>query len=151
MAVMILCNAVKVSCMVLLLCLQEFAPLVTIGDAIESFMLDRDMATQGMCWANRKTFISQQWEPSTKPWLRQRHLWFASASIRRWLIYNICNIAITIVVSVLLHLGIVQLGNPGVNQVWTSGFDTFKSNLRANWNYLGTSGILLSALIANIS
>ena len=149
MAVVILCNAVKLSCMILLLWQQKSAPLVTIGDAIESFMLDRDTITQGMCWANKKTFISQKWEPSAKPWLRQRYRWFASASIRRWLICNICSIATIITASVLFRLGVEELRFTE-NTLWTSGFGTFNSGMEANWTFGGISGILLLALVANI-
>lgn len=49
MAVVIVCNAVKLTCMVLLLRQLKCAPLATIGDAIESFMLDKATTTQGMC------------------------------------------------------------------------------------------------------
>lgn len=149
MAVVILCNVVKVSCMLLVLRQQRFAPLVTVGDTIESFMLDRDATTQNMCWANKKTFISQNWEPSAKPWLRQRHFWFASASVRRWVICNICSIAILIVASILYSLGIAELSAwPGVT-LWNSGFGTVNMLTMANWSFGKAIGILPRALIAN--
>ena len=143
MAVEIFCNTVKVSRMVLLLWQQKSAPLITIGEAVESFMLDRHMTIQNMYWANKEKFISQKREPSTMPWLRRSRLWFASASIKRWLICNTCSVTALIIGSILLHLGIAELGNSGSGHLWKSGFGNFNSNLSGSCNHPGTSGILL--------
>lgn len=148
--VVIICNAVKGSCMLLMLWHQKSAPLVTIGDTIESFMLDSDETTKGMCWANKKTFINGTWEPSVKPWVKRRHYWFASASIRRWIICNTFSITTIITASVLFYLGLTALYTGQRGNLATSGFGSVNTLTMANWNSGGTSGILATALIANI-
>ena len=157
-AVVIICNAIKLCCMLVTLWKKQSTPLVTIGDAIESFMLERDPTTRNMCWANKKTFTSQHWEPSARPWLRQRHFWFASASVRRWIVCNFCSITTIIVAGILLSMGLKELyyngeHNPGLSDgsiFWNSGFGTANSDMITAGSFGGTSGILLTALIANI-
>lgn len=148
-AVVIICNAVKLCCMLVILWRKQSTPLVTIGDAIESFMLERDPTTRDMCWANKTTFTSQRWEPSARPWLRQRHFWFASASVRRWIVCNFCSITTIIVAGILLRMGITELRN-NQSTFRDSGFGAVNTDMMARWSFGGTSGILLTALIANI-
>lgn len=151
MAVVIVCNAVKLTSMVLLLRQLKCAPLVTIGDAIESFMLDRDTTTQGMCWANKQTFVSKQWGPSARPYLKQGHFWFASASVRRWFICNFCSMLTIVVAGILLGQGLGELRASNTNTtLWNSGFGTFNSKTKGNWNLRGTGGVLGLAVLANI-
>ena len=149
-AVVIICNAIKLCCMLFILWKKQSTPLVTIGDAIESFMLERDPTTRDMCWANKKTFTSQHWEPSARPWLRQRHFWFASASVRRWIVCNFCSITTIIVAGILLSLGLKELGYSSGSNFKNSGFGSVNTDMMARWSFGGTSGILLTALIANI-
>ena len=149
-AVVIICNGIKLCCMLVIIWKKQSTPLVTIGDAIESFMLERDPTTRDMCWANKKTFTSQHWEPSARPWLRQRHFWFASASVRRWLVCNFCSITTIIVAGILLSLGLKELGYSSGSNFRNSGFGAVNTDMMARWSFGGTSGILLTALIANI-
>ena len=157
-AVVIICNAIKLCCMLVILWKKQSTPLVTIGDAIESFMLERDPTTRDMCWANKKAFIRQHWEPSARPWLRQRHFWFASASVRRWIVCKFCSITTIIVAGILLSMGLNELYS---NSLYTpnsskgsffrnSGFGTVNTGMMTAVSFSGTSGILLTALIANI-
>ena len=148
-AVVIACNVIKLCCMVLILWKKQSTPLVVIGDAIESFMLERDPTTRDMCWANKKTFTSQQWEPSARPWLQQRHVWFASASGRRWIVCNFCSITTIILASILLHMGVNDL-HYRFSTFKDSGFGAVNTDMMARWSFGGPSGILLTALIANI-
>ena len=148
-SVVIACNAIKLCCMLVILWKKQSTPLVTIGDAIESFMLEKDPTTRDMCWANKKTFTSQHWQPSARPWLRQRHFWFASASARRWIICNFCSITTIIVACILLHMGLTEL-HDSQSTLKDSGFGAVNTDMMARWSFGGTSGILLTAIIANI-
>ena len=150
MAIVISCNAIKLSCLVMMLRRQKLAPLVTLGDTIESFMLDRDTTTETMCWANKKTFTSQSWEGAAKPWLRQRHFWFASASARRWIICNVFSIATIIAAGGLYRVAYQRLSTVKGSPLWTSGFGTPNPETIAGWSLKGTSGIILTALLVNI-
>ena len=84
MSVVILCNLIKTLCMLLALQLQRCQPLVTLGDALESFIRRADPATEGMCLAGKRNF-SQKWEPAPMEWKGMRRWWFSSASKKRWL------------------------------------------------------------------
>ena len=151
MTIVILCNAVKVFCMLLALWHQKSAPLVTIGDSIESFMTDRDATTANMCWASIRTFAKKKnWQGAAKPWLRQRHLWFASASIKRWLICDTLSITTIIVAAILLNLGRRELEESGQLSFWVSGFGELQTQLKANWSLSGTSGLVELAVLANV-
>ena len=151
-AVVIICNAIKLCCMLVILWKKQSTPLVTIEDTIESFMLEIDSTTRDMCWANKRTFTNQRWEPSARPWLRQRHFWFASASARRWIVCNFCSITAIIVAGILLSMGLKELSYSVSGTTFkNSGFGSFNTDMMAGWSFGGTSGgILLTALIANI-
>ena len=88
MGVVIFCNLVKATCMFLTLFYHKSQPLVTLGDAIASFLQHRDPTTENMCLADKKTFIEDQWNYAGGPWQAKRHKWFSGASKRRWYICN---------------------------------------------------------------
>ncbi len=88
--IVIVCNITKLACMTMLLLQQQAKPLVTLGDAVESFLATPDPTTENMCLAEKRVFSAKQ------PWLARRNsyepkqvLWFASASWKRWLTCNI--------------------------------------------------------------
>ena len=107
------CNATKALCMLLTIKCQRSQPLVTLGDAIESFTQDPDQNTVGMCLASKeiidrvgKNRVSMSptdkinhifldnvrkiaWTANPLEWTALRHWWFSSASMRRWLVCNI--------------------------------------------------------------
>lgn len=56
MAVTICSNLIKMGCMLLTLWFHRFRPLVTIGDAIESFLQKADHTTRNMCLADTEHF-----------------------------------------------------------------------------------------------
>ena len=89
MVIVIFCNFVKATCMFLTLLYHKSQPLVTLGDAIASFLQHRDPTTENMCLATRKTFVEDQWEYKGDPVRTKRHQWFSGASARRWYICNV--------------------------------------------------------------
>ena len=112
LGVVVACNTTKALCMLLTIRCQKSQPLVTLGDAIESFSQHPDRHTRGMCLASKEIFgnggkvkvsvsptnrISPIWLDSlhniawaAKPieWTARRHWWFSSASLTRWLLCN---------------------------------------------------------------
>ena len=88
--IVIVCNIMKLACMMMLLLRQQAKPLVTLGDAVESFLATPDPTTEDMCLADKREFSAK------KPWSARRDSyepkqlrWFASASWKRWLTCNI--------------------------------------------------------------
>jgi hypothetical protein len=95
LAVVVICNAVKLASILLTLRLANFEPLASVGDAIKSFLNEPDMASVGKgalsateVWAgltNRLNTepLSWRWEPQT--FRRKAHFWGAAAGLQRWI------------------------------------------------------------------
>lgn len=88
MIIVIGCNFLKASCMFLTLWLQKSQPLVTLGDAIDSFLKRVDPSTESMCIATNGWFPRKVWGEGPIKWQGQRYRWFSSASNKRWLTCN---------------------------------------------------------------
>ncbi len=88
--IVIFCNITKLACMVMLLLRQQAKPLVTLGDAVESFLATPDATTEHMCLADKSEFSSKKhWSATRNPYEPKQSRWYASASWKRWLTCNI--------------------------------------------------------------
>jgi len=89
LSIVIACNACKVLLMTIIIRRLNEATLVTIGDAISSFLQRCDPTTEKCCLASRHNVRSlwknpllrhnQRWTP------RNRKPWFSACSVRRWI------------------------------------------------------------------
>ena len=89
MLIVISCNVMKAVCMLLTLYYHNSQPLVTLGDAVSSFLKHRDPITEEMCLAGKAKFLANDWTKGALTWQPRRHRWFAAASPRRWYICNL--------------------------------------------------------------
>lgn len=152
LCIVVSCNFLKKLCMSLLLRHQTSPPLVTIGDAVESFLQDRDPTTENMCLADKYdnyTFGARHWDDSTRSYLKKSHRWFSSASWRHWLTCNLLCISALLVAGSFLFIG---LGNPALETIklshlWKLGFGAITSESLVSWNMPGSGGLLLSVLV----
>ena len=86
----LVCNAVKVMCFAAMLMLG-FQPLVTLGDAVASFLERPDQFTRGLGpvssthRATSKGLDIYKSQKSPRPWARTRLQWFKGASSARWI------------------------------------------------------------------
>ena len=88
--IVLVCNITKLACMVVLLLRQQAKPLVTLGDAVESFLETPDPITENMCLADKRKFSAKKpWSATCDPYEPKKLRWFASASWKRWLTCNI--------------------------------------------------------------
>ena len=88
--IVIICNITKLACMIMLLLRQQAKPLVTLGDAVESFLETPDPTTENMCLADKSEFSAKKPWSATRDSYEPRQLrWFAGASWKRWLTCNI--------------------------------------------------------------
>ena len=151
MCIVIMCNFQKALCMCFILRHQKSPPLVTTGDAIESFLQDRDLTTQNMCLADKYTFAAKDWDDSTQTYLTKPHQWFSSASPRRWVIFNILCLLTLIMASILLGVGLqnTMLASRNISHLWRLGFGAVTSESMVAWNMPGSGGLILTVLIAN--
>ena len=114
MIAVICCNLVKACAMILTVVRSREPTLVTLGDAIDSFLRIPDPTTMGACFADRR-FIDREWRRGWKTGPRQWkqkgvQRWWTSVSKTRWITCNVfCSITI-IVSAVLLGLGIENDG-----------------------------------------
>lgn len=90
MIVLISCNLVKAICMGFIAWKRDAEPLVTLGDAIKSFLNQPDPTTEGNCVVGKSRFeTSKVWGRLPSTWAAEPTRWFRAASIRRWLVCNI--------------------------------------------------------------
>lgn len=151
MCIVMFCNFMKALCMYLILRHQQSRPLVTLGDAIESFLQNKDLTTWNMCLADKYTFAAKNWDISTGTYLRKPHKWVPSASWRRWLTCNILCMSTLIVAGALLGIGLQNnsLESRNISHLWNLGFGAVTSESMVSWNEPGSGGLLLTVLVAN--
>lgn len=135
------------------------APLITLGDAIASFIKRPDPATRGMCLATAKE-MSHQFSAATHhtPVLRtkafddKRYRWYHVITRGQWIVL----ISLFVFMLISLSLGLVlstRSVNPATlaNALSIQGGTVEAQNLvfGARIDTLGAPGVLITALIAN--
>ena len=104
------CNLVKACSMIMTVVRSREPTLVTLGDAIDSFLRIPDTTTIGICFADRR-FIEREWRRGSKAGPRQWkqngvQRWWTSVSKTRWITCNLFYSIAIISTGVLLQLGI---------------------------------------------
>ena len=90
LVVVMICNLIKTICMGWIAWKQDPEPLVTLGDAIVSFLDRPDITTKGCCINGKSRFErSRSWVSLASEWHYKPIRWFRTASERRWLVCNI--------------------------------------------------------------
>ena len=90
MIIVIVCNLIKTVCMGTIAWKQDPEPLVTLGDAIASFVDRPDVTTRGNCIAGKARFEkSKSWDSLSRRWDSKSLRLFRAASSRRWIVCNI--------------------------------------------------------------
>ena len=79
MIVVICCNLVKACCMITAVVRSQEPTLVTLGDAVDSFLRSPDPTTKGMCFADRE-FIKGEWKHG---WRTRPRKW-KQKGLQRW-------------------------------------------------------------------
>ena len=114
MIVVICCNLVKACSMIMVVVRSREPTLVTLGDAVDSFLSVPDPTTMGICFADRQ-FIKREWRrgwrTGPRQWKQKKvQRWWTSASRTRWITCNFfCSITI-IVAGMLLRVGMDRDG-----------------------------------------
>lgn len=89
MLIVIVCNLTKTACMICVVLEKKSQPLVTVGDAIASFLNEPDPATKNICLAGKDFFGEKGWQLRPLTWKFKHHRWFRAASMTRWLVCNV--------------------------------------------------------------
>lgn len=152
MMVVVIANTAKLICMTAALFYVNRDALVTIGDAIASFMEKPDGTTQGRCLMGKKQINSwtQMHRDGTQPmqYKPKRMSWIQTiGSSRMWLSWLLIA-AGTIVAVVLMSRGILGLELDGITfqTIYKLGFGKAKSH--AYWNG-GPTGLLPNVILTN--
>ncbi|KAK1849673.1 hypothetical protein CCHR01_07728 [Colletotrichum chrysophilum] len=78
-------------------------PILTVGDAVASYIQIPDWHTRKMCLKSKKCFSKENWEPSPKHFDPTRHRKFSGGSISRWVV------CVSLVCGGLLLFGLADL------------------------------------------
>jgi len=118
MIVVIICNLIKACCMITAVVRSREPTLVTLGDAIDSFLRVPDPTTKGMCFADRE-FIKGGWRSvwRTRPrkWEQKEvQRWWTSVGMVRWITcYFFC------LTTVFYMAGFLAFGIESDRRVWS--------------------------------
>jgi hypothetical protein len=85
--VVVLCNALKAGSMFWVFFRLRDEPLVTLGDAVASFLNSPDPYTKGQSQLAKSDVVGKLWRPGNpdpRPWYPRKLFWFRSASRTRW-------------------------------------------------------------------
>jgi hypothetical protein len=82
----IVCNVVKLGCLIWVLCQPSFEPLATVGDAISSFLTHPDTTTRGLGpLSSTQVRKSRTSRISREPvWRKTTMRWAATSGVLRW-------------------------------------------------------------------
>lgn len=148
MLVVIGVNASKACIMILTVWKLKEPTLVTIGDAVSSFLREPDTTTRGICLASKQDIQNNRWKlQPAKPWTPKKHFWFRAASVKRWLT---CNLLCTGFIGFgiyLLSLGMTQINIYNISELYALGFGTVSANSVVS---VAPSGLLATTLFANL-
>lgn len=90
--IVIILNAIKVILMVWVVLQVKESPLMTMGDAVASFLTEADPTTEDMCLLTKKEFRSKEYrfqkmfKKGPRPFSEKRHRWGSAVSRVRWAI-----------------------------------------------------------------
>ena len=89
MLIVIICNLIKTVCMIWVAFEKRPRFLMTVDDAIASFLSESDSTTKNFCLADRDFFRKKGWQATLLIWKFKRHRWFRTASMKRWFVFNV--------------------------------------------------------------
>ncbi|KAL2787800.1 hypothetical protein BJX66DRAFT_340882 [Aspergillus keveii] len=153
--VVIAAAAVKIAAMFLAARLgrKRTPPLLTVGDAVASFMTQPDATTRGRCWITRLDVRDGTWDSPSRSGgqrLRPRELWISAASSRRWMAtFLSCGATIGVGIYLLVEAA-KHLDSPST--WWTDyGFGEYSKNnyMAIDVDRLSSAPPLAQILVAN--
>jgi hypothetical protein len=88
MIAVILSNLIKLICMCIAAAKYGESTLVTLGDAIASFLESPDPTKRGMCLATKKDFYKTgDGFAAPRVWRERKYFWFQALSWRSWILF----------------------------------------------------------------
>ncbi|KAF9882385.1 hypothetical protein CkaCkLH20_00421 [Colletotrichum karsti] len=88
LGVIAILNLVSVSAIGAVYFFTGFEPLVTLGDALASFLTQSDHTTQNSCLLDKKDIKQGRWGYNeAKYWTSKEHFWFQTPSLSMWTVW----------------------------------------------------------------
>ncbi|KAL2807889.1 hypothetical protein BJX63DRAFT_410906 [Aspergillus granulosus] len=144
-------NLVKIAIIVLTILSLRANPLLTLGDAIASFLSIPDDSSRGMCLLTKDAVVvkrrplSKEDIPAYNPQLKRR---WTSVSIERWALTFFMYISSVILAFVLLVYGVAKI-KASKTGLWTSGFAATDTRTMVS-TYYWPANLISNSLVANI-
>ncbi|MCJ1379121.1 hypothetical protein MMC17_002221 [Xylographa soralifera] len=150
LAVVLICNAVKVLCLLSTLLIVDFLPLITVGDAVASFLAIPDHTTSGDGTNSERDVAYKQedkmrsrptifhypeiyrWQPPSKVWRPRQPVWSSGASPRRFFATVWLSLLFWLAISLALIYLATYSSTAGISSVWTTGFGAISMNSLIN-------------------
>ncbi|MCJ1435914.1 hypothetical protein MMC27_005290 [Xylographa pallens] len=164
MMIVIACNFVKATCMVLHAWGQDEDILITFGDAAASFMERSDPTTKGFCLSPKATFkqvFNNEWHLAlfgqvdhrmASPFVMRRTSWF-HACMQRWIVTMLLCTAALIVCGGFLGKSLEILGQSGstsFRDLWKIGFGAVDPRSLLSIGNSVNKPVVSMAVVANI-
>ncbi|CAH0056929.1 unnamed protein product [Clonostachys solani] len=133
-------------------------PLVTLGDAVASFIAVPDPRTEGMCLLSTKEIIKHKGDPiiSATIYRPEKRKWASGVSKRRWIAASLLTFVALAVILALLGYGIYMLKTRyqrgDFNFLWSLGLGSITPYNLIQWN-IPTSGdiaVIATVLVVNL-
>ena len=88
--VVVCTNIIQIIALVVVILRSKSRPLLTIGDALSSFLEDPDGSTRDMCLASSHHFRllnyeKREWRPLLTCWVPKKRFWCSTVRVGRWL------------------------------------------------------------------
>ncbi|KAH0559694.1 hypothetical protein GP486_003791 [Trichoglossum hirsutum] len=154
MIIVIFCNLAKSFIMGLTVWKHRTPTLVTLGDAVSSFLEYPDKSTEDMCLVAKTDILKGVWKQNRSPRVYRpvRNFWFRAVSWQRLLICNFLYIFILSIAGILLHIGVGGIEATSFRDIYKGGLGAVSTNSLV---YIGTNGrgprlILMNVLLANL-
>jgi hypothetical protein len=114
MVAVVACNFIKFVRIAVIAWKLRFHPLITVGDAIASFLNEPDSTTDGICLAGKPQFLkTQKWRDTPIQYDSKPHCWFNAASRRRWCVtITLCLLTLLTASGLLIYVKFHHNGSP---------------------------------------
>ncbi|KAL5355107.1 hypothetical protein BJX96DRAFT_170355 [Aspergillus floccosus] len=157
--IVLICTMIKVSCILVVAYYDRVPRLLTVGDAIASFLAEPDMVTAGRCLASKA-----DWKRRLGPWngtsqhtlprklRRQTRRWWESPSQLQWAVTLLSCTGSILCAGILLNQGLsdnklVDYSGTSISALWNLGLGDLNAStmiFRINTTLLG------NVLVANM-
>ncbi|KAF5019104.1 hypothetical protein F66182_8900 [Fusarium sp. NRRL 66182] len=147
------CNVLKLIGLALTWLFLEKRPLLTLGDAISSFLESPDPSTKGQCLLSKTWSHRLVWEAGPRIWQPTKQRWFTSISRRRLGITLFMCVVTIAAASYLLWKSIHDisyLGTPSIVDLWNRGFGQVNVDALFSFEFGGLKGTATMVLLSNL-